>query len=42
MKPAGGFEFIILFGTIRSANLTPHKETGIGNGSSEKFVKQFK
>jgi len=29
-------------GTVRSANLTPNKETGIGNWTKEAFVVRFK
>lgn len=40
---AGGFEFPMLTGGIvRSANLTPHKETGIGNWSEEDFLNRFR
>ena len=39
---AGGFEFKMPFGTIRSSNITPHKKTGIGNWSKDQFVKRFK
>lgn len=28
---AGGLDFIFPFGTVLSANITPHKKTGIGN-----------
>jgi hypothetical protein len=38
----GGREFILPAGTIRSANLTPDKETGLGNWSEDVFVKRFK
>lgn len=40
---AGGFEFKLPeFGTIRSANITPDPETGIGNWTEEFFVQKFK
>lgn len=42
MELAGGFEFPIGNGVIvRSSNLTPDKETGIGTWSEEAFVKRF-
>lgn len=40
---AGGFEFKIPgAGTVRSANITPHLETGIGAWSEQQFVDRFK
>lgn len=43
MFMAGGFEFPAPNGTLtRSANLTPDKETGIGNWTEEAFVARFK
>lgn len=39
---AGGFEFNAPWGAVRSSNITPHKETGIGNWSKETFVNRFK
>ena len=40
---AGGMEFKMPNGGIvRSANLTPHKQTGLGNWSEEMFVNRFK
>lgn len=40
---AGGFEFKSPDGSIvRSSNLTPDKETGIGNWTSQQFVSRFK
>lgn len=40
---AGGFEFRLPDGSVvRSSNLTPDKETGIGNWNSEQFVSRFK
>ncbi len=42
MFMAGGMEFVMPNGTIcRSANLTPHKETGIGTWNVEKFLSRF-
>ncbi|MBC5773750.1 c-type cytochrome [Pontibacter sp. KCTC 32443] len=42
MKFAGGAEFNLPFGTIRSANITPDKETGIGSWTEDAFVNRFK
>jgi len=39
---AGGFEFRMPIGTVRSANLTPDPETGIGSWTRAQFVKRFK
>ncbi len=39
---AGGFEFHMPGGTVRSANITPHKKNGIGNWSEKQFVSRFK
>ncbi len=40
---AGGFEFAFPNGAVnRSANITPHKETGIGGWSKEQFIERFK
>ncbi|MBX7153274.1 cytochrome c [bacterium] len=39
---AGGMEFILPWGTIRSANITPDVETGIGSWTKEQFVNKFK
>ena len=43
-KPfSGGFEFKFTDGSIvRSANITPDNETGIGNWTEEQFVERFK
>ncbi|WP_031527691.1 c-type cytochrome [Dyadobacter crusticola] len=38
----GGSEFIIPTGTVRSANITPDKATGLGLWTEEAFVKRFK
>lgn len=43
MDFAGGFKFDMKEnGTAYSANITPHKETGIGYWTKEKFVSTFK
>jgi mono/diheme cytochrome c family protein len=42
MELAGGFEFPVPTGTVRSSNITPDKETGIGDWSEEAFVNRFK
>lgn len=42
MDFAGGFEFKFPGGTIRSLNITPDAETGIGNWTKEDFVARFK
>ncbi len=40
---AGGMEFPMPYGGVAtSANITPDKETGIGNWSREKFIQTFK
>jgi hypothetical protein len=39
---AGGREFEMPFGIIRSANITPDMETGIGKYTKEAFVARFK
>lgn len=39
---AGGFAFVLPDGTVRSANITPDPETGIGSWSEEIFVARFK
>jgi len=38
---SGGREFNLPNGTVRSANITPDKETGIGLWTKENFVKRF-
>lgn len=38
---SGGMEFILPTGIVRSANITPDKETGIGNWTEEMFVNRF-
>src|ERR1700751_6124663 len=35
---AGGFAFTLPFGTIYSTNITPDKETGIGNYTDAEFL----
>ncbi|HZS08515.1 MAG TPA: cytochrome C [Blastocatellia bacterium] len=43
MAFAGGFEFALPDGSVvRSANITPDQETGIGNMTKEAFVRRFK
>lgn len=43
MELAGGFEFPLPSGgKAISANITPDKETGIGNWTEEAFIKRFK
>ena len=38
-KPyAGGLSFKLPFGTLYSPNITPDKETGIGNWTDDEFV----
>jgi cytochrome c553 len=42
MEFAGGMEFGIPSGTIRSANITPDKQTGIGTWNEEFFIEFFR
>ena len=43
MELAGGFKFpMATGGVVRSANITPDIETGIGNWSEDDFVQRFK
>ncbi len=42
MRFAGGMEFSLPWGIVRSANLTPDNETGIGDWDKETFVLLFK
>lgn len=43
MHYAGGQEFDLgPMGIVRTANLTPHAETGIGNWTKEQFINRFK
>lgn len=39
---AGGMEFILPSGIVRSANITPDIATGIGNWTKEQFIARFK
>jgi hypothetical protein len=39
---AGGFEFALPHGVVRSTNLTPHLVTGIGSWTKQIFVDRFK
>ncbi len=39
---AGGFEFVIGRLSVRSANITPEVDTGIGSWSEQRFVDKFK
>jgi len=42
MEFAGGMEFLIPGLTVRSANITPDAETGIGKTTREMFIARFK
>ena len=42
MAYAGGFEFNMPWGVVRSLNITPDEETGIGAWTREDFVERFK
>jgi len=42
MDYAGGFEFKMYSGITRSSNITPDKETGIGNMTKDNFIEKFK
>lgn len=42
MEFAGGNDFGGPFSVVRSMNITPDKETGIGNWSKEEFIAKFK
>jgi hypothetical protein len=42
MSFAGGREFQLPWGIIRSGNITPDKETGIGSYTSQVFINKFK
>lgn len=39
---AGGREFPLPSGLVRSSNITPDKETGIGTWTRERFIQRFK
>lgn len=42
MEFAGGNEMILPFGTLRTSNLTPDLQTGIGSWTKEIFISKFK
>jgi hypothetical protein len=42
MEFGGGREFPMPFGIIRSSNITPDTETGIGNWNQDVFIGRFK
>ncbi|MEJ6980248.1 cytochrome c [Pedobacter sp. P351] len=42
MEFAGGREFMLPGGSVFTANITPDKETGIGNWTKQQFVEKFK
>ncbi|MBL7993983.1 cytochrome c [bacterium] len=42
MDFAGGFKFVMPWGTIRTTNITPDIETGIGSWTKEQFINRFK
>jgi mono/diheme cytochrome c family protein len=42
MEYAGGFEFPVSWGLVRSPNITPDTETGIGKWTREQFIGKFK
>jgi len=42
MDYAGGFTFMFPGGIVRTANITPDPQTGIGNWTKEDFVARFK
>jgi mono/diheme cytochrome c family protein len=42
MYLAGGFEFRMPGGIVRSSNITPHPTNGIGAWTAEQFVQRFK
>ena len=42
MEFSGGVEFIVQAGTVRSTNLTPDPETGLGQWTREQFIHKFK
>jgi hypothetical protein len=39
---SGNLEFILPNGILRSSNVTPDKETGIGNRTEEMFINRFR
>jgi mono/diheme cytochrome c family protein len=42
LELAGGFEFKLKTGTVRSSNLTPDEETGLGGWTKMAFINRFK
>lgn len=42
MEFAGGNEMLLPFGTLRTSNLTPDLQTGIGSWTKEIFISKFK
>lgn len=42
MRFAGGMEFTLPIGTVRSVNISPDPETGIGEWTEEMFLNRFK
>lgn len=42
MEFAGGTEFNLPWGVVRPVNITPDRETGIGNWTRETFIAKFK
>jgi mono/diheme cytochrome c family protein len=42
MNFAGGMKFVLPWGTLRAANITPDIETGIGSWTKDQFVQKFK
>ncbi len=42
MSFAGGMKFVLPWGTVRTANITPDTETGIGSWTKEQFINRFK
>lgn len=42
MDFAGGFEFVFPGGVVRSLNITPDSETGIGEWSKDDFIARFR
>ena len=42
MSFAGGLKFVLPWGIVRTANITPDVETGIGALTKEQFIKRFK
>lgn len=42
MEFAGGHDFPVIAGTVRSANITPDEQTGLGGWTREAFINRFK